>query len=423
MLSIRKKIAVSAGLLLATSSVAAAVQSASPATSVPAPAAVARQAPRAISIVPGIIGPGATPKSANSAKWAVIAKYGGAKAGKTVKLQKQSGSSWVVAAKGKIDKRGYAIFAVAPASRTKPVTYRIYGPGGATASASTSLWGTDADFVEQFSGSRLNLDLWSHRQTDYEPLSRRTCAKASPKAVKVGGGVAKLSMIIDKSRSGVCKPPKTSNPNKIYGKFRWRLQANIGTDDKYSFLYGVAAARIKFQPLQGQHASFWLQPDNPDTSLSTGHEIDIIEWFGKDTPSGGLTSFVYAPSRGGKKVGIGKGGWVTNPDQYLQNKTDEWYKRYHVFSVEWSPQFYIFRIDGQETGRIPASKLRNTRGATGTAATPEYPILSILGSDYELAKLPDPQEKNLPQTMSVDWVRTWQNPAYLTPPPAATAAP
>ena len=44
---------------------------------------------------------------------------------------------------------------------------------------------------------------------------------------------------------------------------------------------------------------------------------------------------------------------------------------------------------------------------------PEYPILSILSSDYELAKLPGKDEKkNLPQTMDVDWIHTWQDPAH-----------
>jgi hypothetical protein len=187
----------------------------------------------------------------------------------------------------------------------------------------------------------------------------------------------------------------------------------------HTMLYGVAAARIKFQPLQGQHASFWLQPDDPDTALSTGHEVDIIEWFGKGVPNGGLTSFAYAPSRGGIKYGIGNQGWITKPDQYLMNANDEWYKKYHVFTVEWSPTQYVFRIDGKQTGRIPASRISG-RGADGTASTPEYPILSILSSDYELSKLPDRDEKkNLPQTMYVDWIRTWQDPTHIVVPPPA----
>jgi hypothetical protein len=73
-----------------------------------------------------------------------------------------------------------------------------------------------------------------------------------------------------------------------------------------------------------------------------------------------------------------------------------------VFSVEWSPTAYVFRIDGRETNRI-------TTGISGVA---QYPILSLLSSDYELKKLKG--EQNLPQAMSVDWVRFWQAPG-VTP--------
>ena len=61
------------------------------------------------------------------------------------------------------------------------------------------------------------------------------------------------------------------------------------------------------------------------------------------------------------------------------------------------------------------------RTTSGISAQPQYPILSLLSSDYELSKLPDRDEKkNLPQTMYVDWIRTWQSPtgqALPTPAP------
>jgi beta-glucanase (GH16 family) len=419
MLTIRQKIAVGAGLLMAASTgIVGALQSASPATPVPEP--VARQqaaAPRPISIIPGSVAPGGGVQKANAAKWAVIVKYGAAKRGKVTKLQKRSGASWVTLKKGKVDKKGYALFAVPPAFPSKPITYRIDGPGSPSASGSTGQWGSSEDFVDEFSGTSLT-DNWSHRSTDYFPDSLRTCAKASPKAVKVRDGTVRLSHMLDPDRRGeICAPEKPGKPGIIFGKFGYRLQANIGTQGKQSFLYGVAAARMKFNPLQGQHASFWLQPDNQILDTTLGQEIDVIEWFGKDTPNGGLVSFVYAPSRGGKKYPIGNlGGWVANPDQYLMNDRDRWWKRYHVFSVEWTPEVYVFRIDGQETGRIPASRLEEANGMT--ASTPEYPILSILTSDYELGKLPKRDEKNnLPQTVYVDWVKTWQDKAFILPVP------
>ena len=69
-------------------------------------------------------------------------------------------------------------------------------------------------------------------------------------------------------------------------------------------------------------------------------------------------------------------------------------------SVEWTPERYIFRIDGRET-------FRTSKGVSGR---PEFLILSLLSSDYELSKLKG--EANLPQAMSVDWIRFWQAPGY-----------
>jgi hypothetical protein len=421
MLTIRQKTAVGAGLLMATSTgIVGALQSASPATSIPVPAARQQQAaPRPISILPGIIGPGGTVQKANAAKWAVVVKYGAAKRGKVTKLQRKKGSSWVTLKKGKVDRKGFALFAVPPAFPSKAITYRIDGPGAPSASASTAKWGSQEDFVDEFGGTTLS-STWSHRQTDYFPESRRTCAKASPKAVKVKDGSARLSMMLDPERKGeICAPEKPGKPGVIFGKFGYRLQANIGTQGQATLLYGVAAARIKFNPLQGQHASFWMQPDDVLQETTTGQEIDIIEWFGKDMKNGGLTSFVYAPSRLGKKTSLVPGSlFIANPDQYLVNARDRWWKKYHVFSVEWTPEMYVFRIDGKETGRILRSRL--DLAGDMTASTPEYPILSILASDYELGKLPKRDEKNnLPQTMYVDWVKTWQDKAFIPPPPPA----
>ncbi len=410
MLPIRKKIAVTASLVIATAGVVAFVQSASPATSAPA---LSRQAKAAVtvSIVPGVIDPGSSLKKASKAKWAVIGKFGANKQGKKAKLQRKSGSSWVTEGKTEIDKKGLALFAVPAAFPSKPVTYRVDGPGGKSAAVSTSTWGTSIDFVDDFGGTSLNLANWQHRQQDYYPESKRECSKGSPKAVKVAKGTVQLSVLRDKTITKVCKPKKPGK-DVIYGKFDYRLNANIGTGETHSIRYGVVAARIKFNPLQGQHASLWMQPTNINGSTDPavqGTEIDIIEWFGKDTPSGGLTSFIYAPSYGGKKIGLGGDGWIKKPEQYLMNEKDDFYKRYHVYSVEWTSSAYIFRIDGQETGRITKSN--------SISRVLQYPILSILSSDYELSKLPDRDEKkNLPQTMYVDWIKTWQNPAGMLPP-------
>ena len=70
---------------------------------------------------------------------------------------------------------------------------------------------------------------------------------------------------------------------------------------------------------------------------------------------------------------------------------------YHVFSVEWSPEGYVFRIDGDTTYRTDKA----------VSARTQFLILSLLSSDWELPEL---DRSLLPATMSVDWVRVWQRP-------------
>ena len=66
-----------------------------------------------------------------------------------------------------------------------------------------------------------------------------------------------------------------------------------------------------------------------------------------------------------------------------------------MFSVEWTPTEYVFRIDGQETMRT----------TNGVSHDPEYLILSMLSSDFELGLLGG--DGHLPQHAYVDWVQVW----------------
>ncbi len=163
---------------------------------------------------------------------------------------------------------------------------------------------------------------------------------------------------------------------RFLGRYNWRLNGHISTQDQHAFRYGFAAARIKFQLRRGQHGAFWMQPQTsvkaPGNPRLTGAEIDVTEWFGNGHPSGGLTNYAYYPGSDGETVKVGS--WIKDPARFLSNPADGWGKQFHVFSVEWTPHRYIFRIDGRET-------FRTTEGVSGQ---PEYLILSLLSSDYEL---------------------------------------
>jgi beta-glucanase (GH16 family) len=362
----------------------------------PASTSVTKKAGQRISleVLPQIVQQGRGTASADSAKAAVTATIKPAKVGRKVVLEQFDGTSWKKVGTAKQDKAGRAQFSALVSKGGLPLTYRATAmkQGGlksvTSATATTDRWLTPT-FSDEFSGTTLN-PVWGMRGQDYEPKSKRKCSKGDPKAVKVGGGTLRLSVIKDRKHKGKCKAVSRKQSKKI----SYRLNGHVGTQSGFNFKYGVAAARIKMQKMQGQHASFWMQPVGENKPGSDGHEIDIIEYFGDKHPQGGLTSFIHWYK--GKRL-IKTGSWIKDSKSFLKNKRDNWSKNYHVFSVQWTPKVIIFRIDGKETWRTSAR----------VSKAQQYLILSLLASDYEALELPD---KKLPQHMYVDWVRVWETP-------------
>ncbi|PKH43834.1 Glycosyl hydrolases family 16 [Nocardioides alpinus] len=378
--------------LLLTTEAGSATDSAARAASTP----VAKKAGQKISleVLPQIVQQGKRTASASSAKAGVTATIKPVKVGRKVVLEQLNGSSWKKVGTAKQQKNGRAYFSAQISKSGQPLTYRATAAKfkGLKAIKSktddTARWLTPT-FSDEFGGSVLS-PMWKMRGQDYEPTSKRACSKGDPSAVKVTGGALRLSVIKDRSRSDKCKASSRKQTKKI----SYRLNGHVGTAGLFDFKYGVAAARIKMQKMQGQHASFWMQPVGENQPGSDGHEIDIIEYFGDKHPQGGLTSFIHWYK--GQRL-IKTGSWIKNSESFLKNKKDGWSKNYHVFSVQWTPKVIIFRIDGKETWRTSAR----------VSKAQQYLILSLLASDYEALELPD---KKLPQHMYVDWVRVWETP-------------
>lgn len=326
-------------------------------------------------VLPQLAAAGEDTEKSTDAEYVVDATIEGAEAGQEVQLQVADGDEWTLADSAETDADGRVALTVGEADELRVVSEGDT-PVGIHLSTEDA---PAATFVDEF--DELDGAAWGTRDQGYAGV--RLCSRASEEAAEVEDGALRLSVLDDPKR-GACR---------VKGKkYAYRLNGHVGS--AYSFRYGHAAARIKFQEQRGQHGSFWLQGFGPkptgDAKL-TGAEIDIIEYFGDDHPDGGLTSFVYwYPTANGKTAG----GWLPDPGQY----GDDWSSKFHVFSVEWTPKKYVFRIDGQVTDTI-------TQGVSGQ---PEYLILSLLSSDYELQHL-DGEDK-LPQHMDVDWVKVWADP-------------
>jgi len=366
---------------------------------VTATSAAAAKQKAALTVLPPISQPSKGAASTKKALTVVSGRFSPIKTSRPVVLYRKAGSAWKTVESTKLTNRGLAEWSVPTKVKGKAVTYRATAmPWKGLASittkpVTTSAW-SKPSFRDEFSGTALG-SRWTHRLGFYNPAGLRNCAKGSPAATAVAGGALRLSVIKDPARADKCTALRADGT--AIGQFDYRLNGHISSQRSYDFTYGVAAARMKFPELRGQHASFWLQPTTlrpaATTAKAGGAEIDIIEWFGDGGPGNGLASFIYHPStKGPVKVG----GNIKRANSYLSSKSDRWWTQYHVFSVEWTQKAYIFRIDGHETWRTTA----------GISGQPQFPILSLLSSDYELDDLG--KETNLPQHMYVDWVQVWK---------------
>lgn len=350
-----------------------------------------------LQVLPPIRQPGATPASSRAASTVVTATLNPPQSGRAMTLQRRNQQGWKTKATLLTDAAGRAEFFV-PSSGAAAASYRVIAQSfrglarRKSEVVATNAWGAP-DFTDEFSGETIG-SAWENRIQFHNPWGGRACSKGSPDAVRMADGALRLSSRPDPAATTACTA--LDGAGNVLGDFPYRLNGHVSTQSSFDFLYGVAAARMKFQRNPGAHPSFWLQPKGllETGPTSWGAEIDVIEWYGRSGKRDRLASTVHAPLPSGAKVQFG--GSVARPSRFLASRTDTWWRNYHVFSVEWTPTEYIFRIGAHEVWRTDQ----------GVSHDPEFLILSMLSSDFELPSLGDRQ--GVTQTASVDWVKVWE---------------
>lgn len=319
----------------------------------------------------------------------VAARFSPARPGRAVRLERLTGDGWVPVQSGIQSPAGTAVFSVA-----EPATYRataISTVGGLTAETTNTVTTREWDpiFEETFSGTDLNFLVWTDQTRENNPDGQRTCARVDSSTRRVADGVLHLGVGYDEARRGEsCRYSSDRGP----GSAPYLTNSQVATETSFAFTYGFAAARMKLQRGKGMHSAFWMLPDNvlfPVCDI----EVDIMEFFGENPRAvNAIGAFLHQCSQGRPFT---KHGGIFNESADLKPLGDTWWDSFHVFSVEWTPTQYVFRVDGAEF-------YRETRAISHE---PANLILSMLTSDYELRNLtPD----RMSQTAQVDWVRVYQ---------------
>jgi beta-glucanase (GH16 family) len=171
--------------------------------------------------------------------------------------------------------------------------------------------------------------------------------------------------------------------DKKSGKF---AMGAVNTAGKFTVKYGYIEARMKVGREVGHWPGVWLTAKSTNQVGNMGRdgtEIDIVElpWRHKDEVSHALHWDGYNEDHSSvgnhvKVPGINQ-GW-------------------HTYAVDWSPDGYIFFVDGKETWRTDAG---------GVCRVP----LHLLLSDEMGGWSGNPNNaKKLPDFTYVDYIKVWQ---------------
>lgn len=307
--------------------------------------------------------------------------------GGAVQVQVQQGATWQTVLRGKQDAGGRYLgglkpAAISPQSKVRITSQRPNGkPIVSPVVTAGAPWRTSV-FDDEFSGDVLDPAKWRTRVQKAQ--GRRLCSTPDEKMVSVRHGHAVLRVQQVGKKTAHC--PHGVFHNAMVGT----LVPGAPGFPGWSTTYGLFAARIKFEHAPGMHGSFWLQ--SAPGSQDTGAEIDAAEYYGDGRHDGGLSNLVhYTPTTGE----LQSSGGIQKSAAALFTDAPSPSRSWHVYSVQWTPKRYVFRIDGVTTFRTHKPIV---------ASNPEFMVLSLLTSDWELPRL-----KTTKTAMKVDWVRAWKH--------------
>ncbi len=184
------------------------------------------------------------------------------------------------------------------------------------------------------------------------------------------------------------------------------ISGRMNTRGKMEFMYGSAAARMKLPLGSGYWPAFWALGNGrwPDIG-----EIDIMEYVGEMSWS---SVALHGSGYSGNTP-------IVKREEYPDG-TDaaDW----HVYSVDWSPEEIVFRVDGTAIYEVTKAMVE----AYGPWAfdNPKFLIVNLaLGGGYPFGVngvdipyygIPDSTVGSIQAgegKVLVDWVRVTQNPA------------
>ncbi len=174
--------------------------------------------------------------------------------------------------------------------------------------------------------------------------------------------------------------------------------ARLITQDKFEQQYGRFEARIRLPFGQGIWPAFWLLGADIDENPWPGAgEIDIMEYRGQEPSI--LVGSVHGPGY--------FGGDAISKEYTLEN--DRFDTGFHVFGIEWGPNFINFYVDDVLYNQITPEDVDEETDGEGVWVfnKPFFILVNVAVGGTFVG--PPNAETQFPQTMIVDYVRVYEN--------------
>lgn len=180
--------------------------------------------------------------------------------------------------------------------------------------------------------------------------------------------------------------------------------SNKGTSDEmlFSQAFGYFEVRAKLPKSQGLWSAFWLQSSNMrkvGNEGMDGTEIDVFE-----------SAFINSKkSKMGHALlwdGYSKDGKCS---PYITNLEQDLYDGYHTYALKWTPEYYVFYIDGVATWATKDGDVSRVK---------EFLRLTVeidAGDGWgphgqKIGQFSHNNDEN--EDFLVDYVKVWQNESY-----------
>lgn len=217
----------------------------------------------------------------------------------------------------------------------------------------------DTLFFDDFSGSELDRTKWNVIVTGFTVNNEQQAYVDAPENIYIEKNVAGVEDVL------VLKAHYSPGFTTPEGKIFDFTSGRINSKDKVMFTYGTAAARMKLPAGSGLWPAFWALGAGkwPQTG-----EIDIMEYVGEtDWTSVAL----HGPGYSGETPLVNKYFFPEGED------VCDW----HVYSVDWTPQGFDFKVDGRLIYRATRAMVEHY--GNWAYDNPKFLILNLaLGGAY-----------------------------------------